>query len=500
MNKFRHAVYALLTLLTGVSACGAGSGVAPDRASAGTSDSTTAVTGDGIVENGRIYGAGAAALFTCSGHFIAGRSLEQILRTELTEVDGVEMEAVQFPWKPEINTDERYVSMKTGGGFQPMYAVHRKGLGCTLLPQGTSPQDIRGSLPMLSYERSSLSSADPFEEAVATDTENATVLHVRQLVNAAFDTERYNPRTRSVGIVVIHEGRVIAERYREGFGPSVQYRSWSAAKSMGNALVGVAMHDGLIADLDTGIAIPESEWAREDPRRAITLRNAMHMASGLETENPSEGNQTYAVYFAGANAGTRAASQQPVAAPGTRYHYSNYDTLLLSRHLREVIGDDQAYLDFPYRRLFDRIGMTDTYAETDAYGNYIISSQVYTTPRDLARLGLLFLNDGIWNGERVLPEGWVEFSCTANGLREDRRYAAQWWLAYPEAHYPDMSLPKVCYANGARGQMVGFVPELDLVIARMGIDSLNHWEWSFDEGKFFSDVVYAVATGDSPLP
>src|SRR5690606_37194837 len=173
------------------------------------------------------------------------------------------------------------------------------------------------------------------------------------------------------------------------------YRTWSTAKSISATLIGIAAHQGL---LDVQAPAPVPEWQQPaDPRKAITLEHLMWMSSGLW----SEGSNTNALYFGGQDVISAATTTPLEADRGTGWKYANNDTLLLLRSLRAVLNDDARYLRFPYEELFRPLGMHHTWMETDHLGNFVGSSQVYTTARDLARFGLLYLNDGVWQGERL---------------------------------------------------------------------------------------------------
>ena len=308
------------------------------------------------------------------------------------------------------------------------------------------------------------------------------------MIGAAFTEGRELPY-QTIGVVVVYRGRIIAERYAPGFGPHTQYRSWSSAKSITGALVGILAGQGRI---EVGVPAPIPEWrGPDDPRSQITIAHLLHMSSGLE----SDGARTLEAYWGGIDTGAAVARSRLEAAPGTRWKYSNYDTLLLVRAMREAIADDAEYLTFPHRALLHRIGMRDTVPELDPYGNFILSSQVYTTARDLARFGLLYQNDGIWNGDRILPEGWVAFTVKPAPatllLPEDHRayrgYGAQFWLYGGEP-----GLPSDTYSSsGARGQHATIVPSRDLVVARMGLDPLEESGW--DQPAFVADVLSAIS-------
>jgi CubicO group peptidase (beta-lactamase class C family) len=286
----------------------------------------------------------------------------------------------------------------------------------------------------------------------------------------------------------------VAERYRPGFGPETQYRTWSAAKMLTNALIGILVGRGLL-DVDGPAPIPEWHFAG-DPRAKITVANLLHMSSGLQRR----GAGCYPVYFGGADAIGEITSARPEVEPGTRWSYANRDTLLLVRAMREVLGDE-AYWRFPIRELLDRIGMRSTVPETDAYGNYVLSSQVFTTPRDLARLGLLYLKDGVWKGERILPEGWIDYSTRpaparkrgirgvlAYGIPGFIGYGAQIWLY---ERIPGIIAHEAYSGIGHRGQYVTVVPSHQLVVVRTGLDpEVGDVLWRQD--RFFSDLIEAL--------
>jgi CubicO group peptidase (beta-lactamase class C family) len=209
------------------------------------------------------------------------------------------------------------------------------------------------------------------------------------------------------------------------------------------------------------------------------------MSSGLyPVDDEYEGGiGSHLAYFGGWNAFYHARDRGLIHEPGTVWNYENYDTLLLLAALRTALGDQQAFLEFPRRKLLDTIGMRNTLPGVDRFGNYVLSSQVYTNARDLGRLGLLYLNRGTWNGVQIIPESWVDFVRTpAPAARVNgNNYGGQWWLV------PDRrtDLPQDAYGtSGARGQFTIVVPSHDLVIVRRGLDwrqdspgpGLSNWD------------------------
>jgi CubicO group peptidase (beta-lactamase class C family) len=284
----------------------------------------------------------------------------------------------------------------------------------------------------------------------------------------AFDSESYGSGTLTIGIVILEDGKVIAERYRDGFGPYSGYRTWSTAKSISASLIGIATRKGLL-DIEESAPIPE--WQNPgDPRQKIRLKELLWMSSGLF----GGGNNTAAVYFGGQDVISAVTGTQLEVAPGTRWKYANNDTLLALRALRSQLDDDFTYLRFPYDELLHKIGMYHTTMETDHLGNFIGSSQVYTTARDLARFGLLLDNDGVWFDERILPEGWVKFNRTPAPTRPEETskqgYGAQFWLFGTLPGLPH----KTFTSAGNKGQYVTVLPDENLVVVRTGVDPAGH--------------------------
>ncbi|MGF1507988.1 MAG: serine hydrolase domain-containing protein [Myxococcota bacterium] len=398
--------------------------------------------------------AGYQALFTCSAHFFAGRPVQDILEVEL-----VDLAPLDLP-PPEIDERRRLVRSTDHRG-QTMVAAFREDVGCTLLPPHWTEADV-GHLPYI--ERAPPPDVEGLPFPTGDRARPRPNRAQRRLLEEAFDGATFGDGTVTVGVVIVREGQIAAERYREGFGIHTGYRTWSTAKSISAALIGIAVDKGLLS-VDEPAPIPE--WSHfQDPRQRITLANLLHMSSGLM----SQGSDTNAIYFGGQDVISAATTTPLVAEPNTRWKYANNDTLLALRALRAVLGDDLTYMRFPYDELFSKIGMHHTRMEMDHRGNFVGSSQVYTTARDLARFGLLHLQQGVWQGERVLPEGWTEFVAAPAPARsaepETRGYGAQFWLLDTFEGVP----PGTYTTAGNKGQYVTIVPEKDLVIVRTGVD------------------------------
>jgi CubicO group peptidase (beta-lactamase class C family) len=210
-----------------------------------------------------------------------------------------------------------------------------------------------------------------------------------------------------------------------------------------------------------------SEWRRPgDPRARITADNLLRMNSGLYGEG--NGSPQADIYSNGATVEERAVTNFLHTLPGTRFVYNPPDTMLLVRAVRQAVNDDKTFWAMPFTELFWKIGMTRTTPSSDWNGDFLMSGQTYSTARDFARFGLLYLNEGVFNGERILPEGWDRFVSTATSVQPEGSgpgYGAQFWL-YGERQ----GLPAAYAARGGMGQYIMIVPSRDLVIVRRGYD------------------------------
>ncbi|MEO1405511.1 MAG: serine hydrolase, partial [Pseudomonadota bacterium] len=309
-------------------------------------------------------------------------------------------------------------------------------------------------------------------------------------ISFAFDSQTYGEGTRTSAVLVLAHGEVLAERYARGVDATTPQRTWSVAKSISATIIGAANYAGLF-DYRGRTALAAWESAG-DPRQQITTENLLHMASGLDSG--ARGNRTDRIYFGGGRVVDRAVTNSLEAAPGFRWKYANNDTLLAMRALRERLNDDALYHRLPYENLLWKIGAFRTTLETDWNGDFISSSQVWTTARDLARIGQLYLQDGVWGGERLLPEGWRSYVSTPAAVQPDRSddlgYGAQFWLVNKSEGIPSDTFA----ALGNRGQYVVIVPSRDVVIVRRGYDVSGGAR--FDFISFTRDVLAALGAAE----
>lgn len=287
-------------------------------------------------------------------------------------------------------------------------------------------------------------------------------------LEAAFSADPAGELGETHAAVIVQGGRLLAERYAPGYGPDATCRSWSMAKSITQALVGLAVGDGLI-DIRAPADVPA--WRSPgDPRGSITLDHLLRMSSGLawvEDYTPGNPSDVIAMLFGEGREDVAAyAEAVPLAhPPGSFWQYSSGTTNIIAHCLARALGVDGAGLEaFMRERLFGPLGMTSAEPRFDAAGTFIGSSFCFCTPRDFARFGLLYLRDGVWEDRRLLPEGWVDYARTPTfqqaDVEPDSDYGAQWWL--------NMAGPRTFSANGYEGQHIVVCPDRDLILVRHG--------------------------------
>jgi CubicO group peptidase (beta-lactamase class C family) len=434
----------------------------------------------------RALAAGYKASFLCSDIFNAGMTEAQVETDDLQRTYP-ELQPLFGGLKASIDRQARTVSVPFEDKLPPRIAVWRPHLGCAQLPIGARPE-AASAVPRLTVNQAVDRNdrlAWPGGDRNATARARGDARALARALDAAFDRRSYGQGSETTAVLVIQDGKIVAERYRPDFTMHTSQRTWSVAKSMAGTVIGAAAQQGL---LDVNAPAPIPEWqAPGDPRRAITTDDLLRMASGLHSDHA--GNRTDALYFGGVAVADQAAGWPLVAKPGTAFRYANNDTVLAVRGLQHVLGDGEKSLRFPFESLLWKIGMTRTVPETDWRGHFVMSSQVWTTARDLARLGLLHLNDGMWNGERILPAGWRDY-VRKHGAAQPATgfgYGATWWTFPRDSDLPEDAI----VAQGNRGQYVVVIPSRALVIVRRGFDGTG---MGFDVAKFTEDLLAALGT------
>lgn len=434
----------------------------------------------------RSIAAGYKALTLCGAIFNGGRTQAQAEALELTgiypEYDAILPTLTATVQRQADNPGivlgwEGSVTVPFDPGLPPRVATFSAWDGCTIHPlqpveqitvtirSGMVAPPVPGNLDARDWPMG--------ERGITVQTPPALGPVITRAFAGAFSG-------RTTGVVVVQNGRIVGEAYAEGFGPHTSQRTWSVAKSISGTLIGIASREGLLDVEKTGVVRGEG-----DLRQTISIDNLLRMASGLHGDTP--GNRTDALYFGGATVDDEAAIAGIEAMPGTRFRYANLDILLAVRALRRALPDNFRYEAYPRAKLFQRIGMTRTVAERDSGGNFILSSQVWSTARDLARLGIFWLNDGVWNGDRILPAGWMSYMTSPSGPQPATGpgYGATMWLFGPAQGLPEGSYA----AQGNRGQFIMVIPARKLVIVRRGEDAGGA---PFDIAKFSAEVLKAA--------
>lgn len=431
----------------------------------------------------RAIAAGYKAAMYCSGIFNAGRTEAQIDADELRGIYR-EYDAIVPTLQAKVDRRAGIVTVAFDDKLPPRRVEWTQGRGCTTMAIGAAPPPVGQVLATPPGPAPADPRAWPQGDGGIAPKPSAALAAA---VDRAF-TGEFGADARSAGVVIVKDGRIVAERYADGFGPFASNRTWSVAKSLAGAILG---HAQLLGQFDVAAParIPGWTTSPQDLRAAITNDQLMRMASGLHSD--TAGNRTDAIYFGGTTVSEQTNGWPLAAMPGTRYRYANNDTLLAMLSLRTGMGDDRAYAALP-AHLFGKLGMTHTVAETDWRGNFILSSQVWSTARDFARFGLFLSADGVWNGERLLPQGWIAESITPAGPQPAGNgpgYGRTLWLFGEK-----QGLPAGSYAaQGNRGQYVMVIPSEKLVIVRRGEDPSGA---RFDVAKFSAEVIAASRAGN----
>lgn len=406
-----------------------------------------------------------AAKTVCSCVFVSGRPLESVKSEDLYAVPMAEVQVDET--KQEVTATVYHLAEAK--------AIYRKGLGCTLVNE-ISEEEIRQQanlqvIDTLPIQDFTLDSIPP----------NVDVNILQQAIDNAFEEKEKSRIIRTRAVVVLYKGHLIAEKYAPTISPQTPLLGWSMTKSVTNAMVGLLVKAGKINIYQPA---PIDEW-KNDERKVITTDQLLRMSSGLSfEENYAKPSDATRMLFRKKGAGVYALSSKLANEPDQVWYYSSGTSNILQEIIRRQFPDHIDYLTFPYLSLFQKIGMKSAVMEVDASETFIGSSFMYATARDWAKFGQLFLQDGVWQGERILPEGWVKYSATPTP-KSNGRYAAQFWL---EAR--DKDFPKDAFmALGFEGQSVTIIPSKELVIVRLGCTPNEN---DFDRNQFVKDIVKAI--------
>jgi CubicO group peptidase (beta-lactamase class C family) len=423
-----------------------------------------------------VVGAAYKAKVLCSIVFGTGRSVDPLA---LEEVSADSYWPLRF-FRARVDPSARTVAAGLWS-FPSRTAVYRDGAGATL--------DF-GDRTLPARPAVRLDGVDAVSAPWPVSQGSPALEH---LVDRAFHEPDPVRLRRTRAILVVQDGRIVAERYATGFEKTTRFPGWSMTKSVLNALIGVLVGENLLSLTDRAL---RPEWDSTDPRASITLDDLLRMRSGLAFSEAYEDltSDVIDMLFNRPDTAAFAATRRLAAPPGTTWGYASGTTNLLSAIARRVVGE-AGYPSWPRRVLFEPLGMTSAMMEPDASGTFVASSFMLATARDWARFGQLYLQDGVWENRRLLPRGWVSYSTSQTPQSPGLIYGAHWWLGLkPELGGGTAAAARIprdaFFAVGHEGQVLTVIPSLRLVVVRLGlsiyIDAWNH-------ASFLAELVEAVS-------
>ncbi|MER9253210.1 beta-lactamase family protein [Mesorhizobium sp. M0598] len=402
-------------------------------------------------------GSGYAAKIVCSNVFIAGRDANDVLAVD-----------VQAPGHPllklmRVSVDKEKGTVSAGlfGVLGKSVAVARDGLGCASVPDGdiAAAKAVAGAAP----------TPAPLPDLIWPEGDKADASQDPEVAKVLDDPAMTGAGMRAV--VVVKNGRIVAERYGDGFSEKTPLLGWSMTKTVNAAIVGTLVKEGKLAMTNQGLFGP---W-KGDGRAVISLADMMAMSSGLEFNEDygDVADVTRMLYLEPDMAGF-AGSKPLTGEIGKVFSYSSGTAVMLSRLWQDAIGDKDKALAWPRNALFDPLGMQSAVLEADEHGTFVGSSYLYATARDWARFGQFLLQGGVWNGQEILPAGfvdWMREPATASKVYGK----GQLWIEGPgDEENPGAGtaagVPKDTYwMEGHDGQTVAIIPSEQLVVVRLGL-------------------------------
>ena len=429
---------------------------------------------------GTAYG----AKVLCSSIFVSGRN-EQDIRSQ--ELNFTPLTFATY----EVNNSDSSVTCSLFG-FANRKAIYRKGLGATVVNE-LSEKQIRAQRFRLAAKATFNTDTifwplgDKIQDGFPINIDSVQLAKAVEKLFIESDTLNPN-RTRA--LIVVYDGKIVIERYGGGFTKDMPLTGWSMSKSITSAIIGVLVKQNKLV-IDNPAPVPE--WKEpDDPRHPITIRQLLQQTSGLEFEEVySKSSHATRMICQKGDMAAYSASLPLIHPPGSVFHYSSGNTNILSRIIRHTVGNN--YHAFPYEQLFHKLGMYSVVFEPDASGTFVGSSFCYATARDWARFGLLYLNNGEFNNEQILPGNWVKESVISFAAAEKGQYGFQWWLNAGEKNNPENRwfplLPTdMFFADGFEGQNLFIVPSKKLIVVRLGLTRKRQ----YGEEEFLKAVIQSI--------
>jgi CubicO group peptidase (beta-lactamase class C family) len=400
----------------------------------------------------------------CSAVFVSGRDANEAVKNSgFFLMPPGQAEKVQW----NVDRAQKLVRMSLNGVTREAKLYGDQ--GCIIHQQGKSGIFFT-PVPVKTTLREAMSQPWPMGDRLDDAPMPAEI--DRAKLNAALDAAFADPAALTSGFIVVYKGRIVGERYMPGITKDTQLESWSMGKSITSTLFALLVKDGTYS-LEQPAPVPE--WQKpDDPRGKIRNMDLLRMSSGLRfiagqdpdyTEDKGYPDHMY-IYTGAVDAFTYSVNRPLQFPPNTEGRYRNSDPLTIGYLIKLAVGKrGEEYLSWPQRALFDRIGIRRQMLETDPYGNFLLTGYDYGTPRNWARLGMLYLQDGVWNGQRILPEGWARFVSTPAPAWKRPVYGGFFWINGDGG----WNIPKDAYlAAGAGGQNTFIIPSHQLVVVRMG--------------------------------
>lgn len=410
---------------------------------------------------------GTVAHNLCSETFVSGLDPREVYAESVAPMPGFGL--VRWGIHYDVDRAHQQVQATFMGGFRSR-AAFRGRFGCVL---DYGQEASATAAPLEIFDTADTQDThDP--EIPPVDTNDPRLIAA---LDAVFSDSGNPPYSQTKAVVVMHDGKIIAERYAAGYGVDTPILGFSVSKSVTNALIGILVREG---KLTMNEAAPVPAWQDvSDPRHVFTVEQLMRMTSGLDLDETGSGfDPSNQMFYDEPDMAAYAERARLKAAPGTRWAYSSASTHILARIVGdEVGGNANAVQRFAFKELFEPLGMRHVTMEMDGTGTPVGAHYMLASARDWARFGTLYLDDGIVNGKRILPAGWIQFS---TGPTLDTTYGAGWWtnhrhvsLDHPgqtKTGMPTMAdLPNDTYcALGNRGQFVAIIPSKRIVVVRLG--------------------------------
>jgi CubicO group peptidase (beta-lactamase class C family) len=417
----------------------------------------------------------------CAKTFVSGLD-PQTSFAEIADRDGIRR--LRWLLRYTIERTKGLATASVAGLFESRAAFH-EGFGCVML-LGPEPYLLKVDVTSLKGKEPSL-----LPDIAGPDIVVPSDPKLQAALDHAFEEPTQPPFRRTKAVVVVRDGTVIAERYARGVGIHTALPGYSLTKSVVNALIGVLTQQGLVTP-SLPAAIPEWRGAT-DPRREIEIEHLMRMTSGLSLDETNTGFDASSRMYLQNDMAGYAVQAKLIAPIGSRWAYSSPTTQLLARIIRDAAGGPEQSLRLAWRELFNPLGMRDVTLEFDGSGTLQGSSFMLATARDWARFGLLYLNDGLVGGKRLLHEDWVDLSAAAT-LGTD--YGAGFWTNRSEHPHAKgrvaLGIPRdAFFASGDLGQRIVILPTQGMVIVRLG-DAVDPTGDIRGLGKLVREVIEAV--------